>query len=200
MGAAVDLIDPGVSRKTQAGVAIGAGVLILIVLAVVAYLVVKLFKSGKELLDPLVEGAKAVTQAVGSTAAVGAGLASGAGGSNLNQDAKDFDERRDQLRIEVLRKKDTTPGASKRTEVDLKVVNARTGQGVPYAVLKGRFSFNATQTAQGRNVRRLVANAQGLYTNLYWTVLNVPGTDKEDDLVFVAEKTGFNPSSPVTLG
>jgi hypothetical protein len=208
-------VDPTVNRRTQAGIAIGGGVLLLILGAIAIWLVVKLGKGAGKVADDIADtateitsGAKSTVQRVNRVGAVAGGLLTGEGGSDLNQDETKFSDTRDQLLVRVVRAKNQdkwkhvglVPVRVKQTDVDLQVVNARTGAAVSYAVLHGKFSFGPSQVAQGKNVKNLVCDAQGYYRNLYWQIQDIPGTDKEDDLVVVAEKTGFNPSQPVTIG
>lgn len=147
----------------------------------------------------LAQGAAAITEAVKDTAQFGASFVDSTQGANkIAPKPGDFAVGRAQLRLSTYDKKDSSPGISKKTTVSFKVTRADTGQAVPYATITGVPHKAVNRRMLGDRIIRTCDDG-GRYTGLEWTVVDLAGTDSEDDITFVATHPDFNPSPEVTV-
>lgn len=141
---------------------------------------------------------------VAATGALWPGIQNGVINQDGNKDGTKKTVEKPDLDIRVLTKDDEVRNVNlfldikaKYTRVTLKVVDKKTGRGVPFATIHG--SFKTLLTAKVLGKIKVQTDNEGYYRNLNWTVRDVAGTAKEDDLVVFATAPGYNDSQKVVL-
>lgn len=206
-------VDP---RLQTAGVITGA----ILIIGLLAFLLIPVFKSLREALEGLEgigDGLKDVLEGVGDvvgeagdlaskagTAAFNPGIVPGIINQEGNRDGSSKTVEKPDLEVRVLTKDDEVRKVNKwldlkakYTRATLKVVDKATGKGVPFATIHGRYKYALTDKTLGPLT--LTTDREGYYRNLNWTVRDVAGTAKEDDLVVYATAPMFNDSAKVVL-
>lgn len=197
-------IDPTVSRRTQAGIAIGGGVLALGAVGALVYLGYKAIKGLGDGLAGLGQGAKELADGTGAViggvgtigSVIGGGLHGAPGYSTIAP--KEFDTKKGDLLLREWQKGyDKTSKGQMHNTVFLEVLDDATKKPIRGALVKGVPNFGATAALPTFKRVEQFTDSLGR-VRFDWTVGDVPGINHEDDITFVASMTGYNSSQPFT--